>query len=218
MHHHLFIINADHRLLSFRYGSGKSLPGSQAFSRLNSESILADLQAFTRDYNNFISAEKKKFQGTPTFDVLKSLLETDLCAKLRPLDSRYQGSAIPLFARLLAECETIHSRSLAQGRFRSPGFFPSVSTVLSDVVQGLQSLNPSFSEPSLLADYLTNLKVLAATQQTVRDLSKELKATLQSQVDSITVSTYVSVLSIVILLVVYAVVDKKVFMRSLKTE
>lgn len=79
-------------------------------------------------------------------------------------------------------------------------------------------MNPSFSERSMQSDYLTNLKVMVATQQTVRDLSKELKASLQNQVNSITVSTYISVVCILILLVVYAIVDKRIFMLTLKHE
>ena len=173
---------------------------------------------FSSDYNQFINEEKKKFQGTSTFDLLKALLETNLCMKIKPLDSRYKGSAINLFRKIIAECEDINSHSLVQGSSPSSGFFPSVSTVLSEITQGLQSLNPSFSEPSMLDEYLTNIKVLVATQQTVRDLSVQLKLALQSQVDSITVVTYISVLCIAILLVSFVLLDKRYFMSTLKRE
>lgn len=71
---------------------------------------------------------------------------------------------------------------------------------------------------SLLNDYLTNLKVLVATQQTVRDLSAQLRVALKNQVDSIAVTAYISIVCVAILLIIFVVLDKKLFMSSLKSE
>lgn len=104
------------RLASFRYGSGATVPINKELASLSNTSIMNSLMTFTSDYNNFINSEKKKFQGTSTFDLLKSLLETNLCLKIRPLDLRYQGTARPLFSKIIEECESIHSQSLVQGK------------------------------------------------------------------------------------------------------
>ena len=70
----------------------------------------------------------------------------------------------------------------------------------------------------MLNDYLTNTKVLVATQQTVRDLSAQLKVALQSQFNSITVTVYISTVCIAILLISFAILDKNLFMLTLKRE
>lgn len=124
IHHHLFILTVDQRLIGLRFGSGKSIVPDIIFKELSASRLSVELSEFQATFSSFFDDQKKKLQGTDSFDALKNLLETDICQKLPPLNGRYSDSSKAVFSKIIQECSAIHSNSLSHGSSALTRFSP----------------------------------------------------------------------------------------------
>ena len=114
---HLYVLNADQRVIRMRYGSGSVIKPDIIFSMINKTTIIEEISSFQTKYTSFIDQQKKKFQGTSTFDQLKSLLENNICNRLPDPTKNLDQDTRLLFEKLKDQCVNIHSGSLVKGNY-----------------------------------------------------------------------------------------------------